>query len=327
VFLLAFGMESAYAACSTATMGSKPTGYIFHNADYDVLQVCRSDGTWQALGPFDPGGVDTTPAAFTFTDQTGVATSTLTTSDIVQISGMDDGTGVSITGTGSPEYRICADGSCSTVNHTWTTASGSIDAGEYLQLRLTSNGSNSTTNSATVMVGTVSDQWDVTTGAGGPTGCPSIGDQCSDNSYYIGDISGNKIYAASADESGTIRWDNPSCSRCGDGSVAMSTTDGEANVTNMKAFNNPGTLDGFDAARACDQKTAHGHSDWYLPAQDELNLFYNGGSPVAGIDASGTWYWSSTEYNSFYAWGQRFNGDSQNFGSKFLTRAVRCVRR
>ena len=44
------------------------------------------------------------------------------------------------------------------------------------------------------------------------------------------------------------------------------------------------------AAQYCADLTADGHSDWYLPAKDELNLFWNGGTPVAAI--SGT-YWSS----------------------------------
>lgn len=47
---------SAFADCSTATMGTKPEGYIFHNADYDVHQVCLDD-QWQAIGPINcPAG-------------------------------------------------------------------------------------------------------------------------------------------------------------------------------------------------------------------------------------------------------------------------------
>ena len=105
------------------------------------------------------------PAPFDYTDQTNVLTSTLTTSNILRII-VADATSVSISGDGSPQYRICSNSDCSTVAHTWASSAGSIDNGEYLQLRLTSSASNSTMNSATVTVGTGSDQWDVTTFSG-----------------------------------------------------------------------------------------------------------------------------------------------------------------
>ncbi|PQO21999.1 hypothetical protein C2I36_15335 [Rhodobacteraceae bacterium WD3A24] len=49
------GSPPAYADCATATMGNKPTGYVFYNADYDAIQVCESDGSWQALGTVGDG--------------------------------------------------------------------------------------------------------------------------------------------------------------------------------------------------------------------------------------------------------------------------------
>lgn len=105
---------------------------------------------------------DTEPDAFSFTDETDVTASTLTTSDIIQITGIDDGTAISISGDGSPEYRICADGTCST-DPVWTSSAGAIDNDEYVQLRLTSASGSEATNSATLTIGTESDQWDVTT--------------------------------------------------------------------------------------------------------------------------------------------------------------------
>lgn len=93
--------------------------------------------------------------SFSFTDQISVALSTLIESNTLNINGIDDGTSISITGDGSPQFRINGG--------SWVT-SGTIDDGDTLQLRLTSNASPSTTNSATVTIGTESDQWDVTTG-------------------------------------------------------------------------------------------------------------------------------------------------------------------
>ena len=104
------------------------------------------------------------PAFFNFTDQTGVNPSTLTNSDIKQITGLSVAAAVSISGDGTPEYRICADATCSSVDHTWSSSSGSIDNNQYLQLRLTSNASCSNTDYATVAVGDGSNKWSVKTG-------------------------------------------------------------------------------------------------------------------------------------------------------------------
>lgn len=103
------------------------------------------------------------PAFFNFTDQTGVNPSTLTNSDIKQITGLSAAATVSISGDGSPEYRICADATCSSVDHDWSSSSGSLDNNQYLQLRLTSSAFCLGTNSATVVVGDGSNKWSVKT--------------------------------------------------------------------------------------------------------------------------------------------------------------------
>ena len=152
---------------------------------------------------------DTTPDAFAFTDQTGVALSTLTASDIVQIMGIGAAATVSITGTGTPEYRICADGTCSGAP-AYTATAGTINNGDYLQLRLTSNVAYSTMNSTTVTVGTSNDQWDVTTKAEALSGnllatlnnpAPAAGDYFG----YSVAVSGNiAVVGAHSDDPGGV---------------------------------------------------------------------------------------------------------------------------
>ena len=116
---------------------------------------------------------DTTPDAFSFTDQTGVATSTLTTSNSLTITGISASASVnvSVSGQGSPQVKINGGA--------WTT-SGTIQNNQSLQVRLTSAATDSTKYSATVTVGTVSDQWDVTTGS--PCLGASVGGYC----WFIG---------------------------------------------------------------------------------------------------------------------------------------------
>lgn len=98
--------------------------------------------------------IDTTPDAFSFTDVTLAAFNTLTTSNAVTITGIDTATSVSVTGAGSPQIRI--------EGGSWVT-SGTITNGQSLEVRLTSANTSATANAATVTVGTVSDNWSVTT--------------------------------------------------------------------------------------------------------------------------------------------------------------------
>ena len=296
--------------------------------NYNVRCVRRDGGSG--------GGGDTTPDAFGFEGEIDVATSTLIESDIVVITGMDDGTAVSITGDGSPEYRICADPACSIVNHGWSSGSGSIDAGEYLQLRLTSHAAGGTMHSATVTVGTESDQWDVTTNSGGPTGCPSIGDVCADGSIYAGlSPDGNvAMYTTPANAPGIYAWNNGTmnwidtamlnCLSPPPGAMPSCRT-GEANTTLLAGLSDAASP--YEAAEYCDGLSAHGHTDWYLPASDELDVLFDHRDAIGGFDAGGAWYWSSSEQHLFHARAQQFMTGSQNAGGKSTRLPVRCVRR
>lgn len=46
---------------------------------------------------------------------------------------------------------------------------------------------------------------------------------------------------------------------------------------------------------------------------------------VGGATLSDTWYWSSTEYSPYNAWGVLFSSGGANYGSKYYGYAVRAV--
>lgn len=106
---------------------------------------------------------DTSPNSVSFTDLTQQTASTFVTSNIIQINGIGCTVNTSISGAGSPQYRICSNSDCSTVTTNWTTAITPISAGSYLQLGMTTSASGNTQLNAVITVGTISDTWSTRT--------------------------------------------------------------------------------------------------------------------------------------------------------------------
>lgn len=102
-------------------------------------------------------------SGLSFTDETEIALSTVETSDIKLIRGFSADQAISISGDGSPQYRICEDSACSTVLTDWTASAGTIEQNRYLQLRGTSSDTESTQFDIDITVGAASDTWSITT--------------------------------------------------------------------------------------------------------------------------------------------------------------------
>ena len=93
------------------------------------------------------------------------------------------------------------------------------------------------------------------------------------------------------------------------------------------------------AAAHCLDYRGGGHGDWYMPAKDELNLFWlniaPGETQVPEFQSGGEqalydsqYYWASTQYSSGNAWVQRFSdGNQYNINKYNRLRRVRPVRR
>lgn len=95
---------------------------------------------------------DTTPTAFTFTDQTGVALNTIVESNPITVGGLNTGASISVTG---GEYAINVGG--------YTNLAGTVINGDTVRVRQTSSGSFSTTTDTVLTIGGVSDTFGVTT--------------------------------------------------------------------------------------------------------------------------------------------------------------------
>ncbi len=113
--------------------------------------------TWASPPP-----PDTTPAQFTFTDQTGVALSTIVTSNTIMVSGINTVTTIAITG-----------GTYSIKGRPYTSESGTVSYGDTVTVQLTSSGNYSTTTNATLTIGGISDAFSVTTQSAPPDMTPA----------------------------------------------------------------------------------------------------------------------------------------------------------
>ena len=173
-----------------------------------------------------------------------------------------------------------------------------------------------------------------------PTSCPDIGDTCDDGSIYAG-ISPDglvKLYTTPAD-AGQFSWNDGTSTPWVDTAMVNCTTGaqascytGEANTALLAALGTTPSPAPYVAARHCDGLTAHGHSDWYLPARDELNILYTNHVAIGAFNISGSFraglYWASSERNKNASWPQRFSDGSQSiFFNKNEGVSVRCVRR
>lgn len=84
----------------------------------------------------------------------------------------------------------------------------------------------------------------------------------------------------------------------------------------------PGVYSWSNAVKAC-AKLGEG---WCLPTKDELNQMYVNLKQQNRGGFGSVWYWSSSQYDTDYAWVQRFSDGSQYAGNKGGDLGVRAVR-
>jgi hypothetical protein len=157
--------------------------------------------------------------------------------------------------------------------------------------------------------------------------------------HYVGELYGGGIVVFVWKEGGvehgliasltnvntSAQWS--SVTAAGIGTAAQSPIGGQANTT---AMINQGDVSG--AAYLCDNYSAGGFDDWYLPSVWELTQCYNAAFVVNSVlgNTNGfrvAMYWSSTESQEFGGWGYDFGYGSAADRSKADSGNVRAVRR
>ena len=147
----------------------------------------------------------TTAVSLPFNDEPSASLNTQIESNIIQINGITGLMPVDIVGAGSPQFRTCDSSDCSLEIETWGDAQQTVVSGNYLQIRLTSSGTNSSSRQATISVGDNTKLWDVTTEPP-PDGVPP--DQ-------VTNIDDGEVYSSKVN-SPLITWD-PSSDTGGSG--------------------------------------------------------------------------------------------------------------
>jgi len=156
----------------------------------------------------------------------------------------------------------------------------------------------------------------------GPTPL-AIGDSYGGGIIFWLDASGQHgLIAATDDQSTGIQWYNGSYTTTG--ATLDAVYAGKANTEIIISVQGAGSY----AAQVCDDYSVtvnnEYYNDWYLPSKYELNLMYLQKAAIGGF-ASGN-YWSSTEYDIYFAWRQYFGTGGQYIEYKNYTYYVRAVR-
>ncbi len=155
------GVYSINGAAFTAAVGSVNNG-----AQIRVALTTASNASTAVSATLTIGGVsdvfsattgttDTTPAAFAFNDVFGARRGSLVTSDPIKVTSINAPVTISVSGAGVQHSK---NGGAFTAN------AGTVVNGDQVRLRMTASSSSNTRLTATVTIGSVSDQWSVTTG-------------------------------------------------------------------------------------------------------------------------------------------------------------------
>jgi len=143
--------------------------------------------------------------------------------------------------------------------------------------------------------------------------------QQGDIGYVAGQVNGLIAAPSDQDNFGLLEWGCYGTSIPGTGNQIGT---GNQNTINILAGC---ANDITTAADICASLTIGTYNDWFLPSKDELNEMYLNKAAIGGFSHDN--YWSSTEYNSGYAWRQSFSiGQQTNTNKNAIYNYVRAVR-
>ena len=322
------------AGPATDSCGASTEGGIRWSSTNTCLEACYG-AVWQCVQLTVCG--DTLPDTISFTSLINQSTSTLVTSNIVQVTGIPGCVvEVTISGEGSPQYRTCSNSSCSTIIQDWTASKGNISENDYIQVRMTTNAAGAVENIANLVVGSRNANFSTTTTGNCADASPPVGTVCADGSVYIGITPDGSVKMYTTRCRGGQTWSGSACTGSAlqlkwsvDNNINNGINNyntGEANSAAIVALSN---ADGpYEAANYCDGLNIHGQTDWYLPARNEAALLASACDLIENNGCSSSQeLWTSTETSATNSLAWEGNGTIANRSKPSTTRLVRCVRK
>lgn len=154
---------------------------------------------------------------------------------------------------------------------------------------------------------------------------PSIGDICSDGTIYAGRTPDGNVEMFITDAGAeTYLSFGPTGTDSGLGhctGAEATCSEGQANTAALAT--NPANV----AALYCENLTANGYNDWYLPARAEVDLLYTMHQGGFGT-LQGAWYSTSSQSTDDHIWLVNLSSGAHHFpGFKPNTDYIRCVRK
>lgn len=191
-------------------------------------------GSYSAVVNATTPAIDTTPNAFSFTDQTGAGLSAVVTSAAVTVSGINSPATITIVG---GTYDINGSGS-------FTSSPGAVSSGDTVRARVTCSASNLTSVNTTVTIGGVSDTFTATTLAASGGGQLAAGHWVpakmpmgavfprpdSETGAYAGTVYARNRWAY-YDGANSVRYEMPVCIQGGARPLMFSVTAGPPGMT------------------------------------------------------------------------------------------------
>lgn len=181
--------------------------------------------------PAGSGGPDTTPDQFTFTDQTNVDLSATITSAPVTIAGIDAAADITISG-----------GTYNINGGAYTSAAGTVSAGDQVRVRHTSSGSYGTVVNTTMTVGGVADVFSSTTRQQYDTTLANTLDDGYENPLNASWISANYPLCADLDSDGDGRGEGDAIAGFSFPAVALTTCSAATLTLNVDSEVSTGTF-------------------------------------------------------------------------------------
>lgn len=150
-------------SAGTVSAGDTVSIKLTSSSDYNTatattLNIGGVAGSFNVTTEPNGSPTDTTPDPFTFTTQSGVAISTVVTSNEITISGINSATAISISGDG---------GTYSINGEAYKNTADTVKLGDKITVRVTASPINNTAVSVLLNIGDVSGSFNVTTEGGG----------------------------------------------------------------------------------------------------------------------------------------------------------------